>query len=441
MIRPYVALVGRPNTGKSTLFNRIAGRRISIVENTPGVTRDRIVTQCEWLGNSFYLIDTGGIEPYSDDIILSKMREQAYLAMDMAEAIVFVTDGREGVTAADKEIAALLMRCQSKVVLAVNKIEERSQMEDTYEFYELGLGEPFAISAEHGVGIGDLLDEVVAKFPGELMGIEAEESLKIAVVGRPNAGKSTLVNVLLGEDRVIVSEVAGTTRDAIDTPFRYENEQYTLIDTAGIRKNAKQGDAIEYYSMLRALRAIERSDLCVLIIDASCGVTDQDTRIASAIAEAYKAMVVVINKWDLIEKQTNTMAEMEQDIRGKLHFVDYAPIIFMSAGKNQRVGKLMPKIQEVFKQYSRRVPTGLLNDAVGDAAMMNQPPIRKGRSLKLFYTSQPAVSPPTFVIFVNDEKLVTDSYAKYLEGRLRRAFGFEGTPLKIIYRSKKTDKQ
>ncbi|MBR5996092.1 MAG: ribosome biogenesis GTPase Der [Eubacteriaceae bacterium] len=437
MNKPYVALVGRPNTGKSTLFNRLAGRRISIVDDTPGVTRDRVVAQAEWSSNAFYVIDTGGIEPYSDETIPAGMRRQAFLAMEMADVIIFVVDGRAGLTADDKEIAHLLQKNKNKVVLAVNKIENASQINDTFEFYELGLGEPYAISAEHGNGVGDLLDEVIARFPEEMAGAELNEGKRIAIVGRPNSGKSTLVNALLKEDRVIVSDIAGTTRDAIDVPFIYEGEEYTLVDTAGIRKNAKQGDSVEYYSMIRALRAIERSDICLLVIDATKKALDQDIRIASAIKDANKAVVIVVNKWDLVKKETNTMAEMEKEIRGKLHVIDYAPMVFISAIDSGRLHKLMPVVQDALAQYSRRIQTGLLNEAVASAFEMNQPPIKKGRSLKLYYTSQPSDSPPTFVFFLNDETLMTDTYSKYLEGRLREAFGFSGTPLKFIFRSKK----
>ena len=436
MTKPYIALVGRPNTGKSTLFNRLAGRRIAIVEDTPGVTRDRIIAEGEWLDNSFYIIDTGGIEPDSDDVILSQMRSQANLAMDMADVIIFVVDGREGVTADDSEIATMIRKFNKGVILAVNKLDEYSQFENKYEFYELGLGEPYVISAEHGNGVGDLLDRAVELFPEEKKAVTAEDKRKIAVVGKPNAGKSTLVNTLLGEERVIVSDIAGTTRDAIDTEFSYNGREYLLIDTAGIKKKAKSDSAIDYYSSVRALKAIDRSDVCLLLIDGVAGVTDHDVKIAGMIKEAYKAMIIVVNKWDLVEKDTNTMSRMKKEILRKLHFVDYAPVEFISALNNDRVGKLMPIVEEVLENYACRINTGLLNDAVGDAVMITSPPIKKGKQLRFFYSSQPAPCPPTFVMFVNDDSLVSVQYEKYLEGRLRTAFGFKGTPIKFIYRNK-----
>lgn len=440
MTKPYIALVGRPNTGKSTLFNRLAGRRIAIVEDTPGVTRDRIIAEGEWLNSSFYIIDTGGIEPDSDDVILSQMRSQAALAMDMADVIIFVADGREGVTADDREIATMIRKFNKGVILAVNKLDEYSQFDNKYEFYELGLGEPYVISAEHGNGVGDLLDAAVEMFPDEKKASPGDEKRKIAVVGKPNAGKSTLVNTLLGEERVIVSDIAGTTRDAIDTEFSYNGEDYLLIDTAGIKRKTKSDSAIDYYSSVRALKAIERSDVCLLLIDGSAGVTEHDVKIAGMIREAYKALIIVVNKWDLVEKDTNTMANMKKEILRKLHFVDWAPVEFISALAGSRVGKLMPIVEEVLESYSRRINIGLLNDAVGDAVMITSPPIKKGRQLRFYYTSQPAACPPTFVMFVNDDSLVTVQYEKYLEGRLRTAFGFRGTPIKFIYRNK-TDKK
>ncbi|MBO4360853.1 MAG: ribosome biogenesis GTPase Der [Eubacteriaceae bacterium] len=436
MTKPYIALVGRPNTGKSTLFNRLAGRRIAIVEDTPGVTRDRIIAEGEWLDNAFFIIDTGGIEPDSDDVILSQMRSQANLAMDMADVIIFVADGREGVTADDREIATMIRKFNKGVILAVNKLDDYSQFDSKYEFYELGLGEPYVISAEHGNGVGDLLDRAVELFPEEKKVSESDNRRKIAVVGKPNAGKSTLVNTLLGEERVIVSDIAGTTRDAIDTEFSYNGEEYLLIDTAGIRKKTKSDSAIDYYSSVRALKAIERSDVCLLLIDGSVGVTEHDIKIAGMIKEAFKAMIIVVNKWDLVEKDTNTMSNMKKEILKRLHFVDWAPVEFISALTNSRVGRLMPIVEEVLENYSMRINTGLLNDAVGDAVMITSPPIKKGRQLRFYYTSQPAVCPPTFVMFVNDDTLVSVQYEKYLEGRLRTAFGFKGTPIKFIYRNK-----
>lgn len=436
MSKPYIALVGRPNTGKSTLFNRLAGRRISIVEDTPGVTRDRIIAEGEWLSNAFYIIDTGGIEPDTDDVILSQMRTQAELAMDMSDVIIFIADSKDGVTAADREIASMIRKNNKNIILAVNKIDDYSHMDALYEFYELGLGEPYAISAEHGNGVGDVLDKAISLIPEEKRGQNADSARKIAVVGKPNAGKSTLINSLLGEERVIVSSIAGTTRDAIDTEFKYNGEDYLLIDTAGIKRKSKKDTAVDYYSMLRALKAIERSDLCILMIDAVNGITEQDVKIAGLIKEAYKAVIVVMNKWDLVEKDTNTMARMKKEVLNKLYFIDYAPVEFISAINNKRVQKLMPTVESVFEQYSKRITTGLLNDAIGDAVMINSPPIKKGKQLRIFYSSQPAVNPPTFVLFVNDDSLMTTQYEKYLEGRMRMSFGFEGAPLKFVYRNK-----
>lgn len=440
MSKPYVAFVGRPNTGKSTLFNKLAGRRISIVENTPGVTRDRIIAEAEWLGNSFYIIDTGGIEPESDDVILSQMRLQAQLAMEMADVIVFTVDGRDGVTAADREIADMIRKSSTPCVLAVNKIDDWSSADKAYEFYELGLGEPFPISAEHTLGVGDMLDQVIADFPDEKLGIAASDKPKIAIIGKPNSGKSTLVNTLLGEERVIVSDIAGTTRDAIDTIFEYDGAEYVLIDTAGIKRKKSSLDSIEYYSSLRAMQAIERSDVCVLMIDASEGVTDQDLKVAGMADEAHRAIVVVMNKWDLIDKETNTMAKLQKEAQKKLYFIDYAPILFMSAKDNKRVDKLMPTIIEVLGEYGKRINTGLMNEVIADAVTMNPTPSKAGRHMNILYVSQVSVKPPTFALFVNDPSLCTYTYTRYLEGKIRAAFGFVGSPLKLVYRER-TEKE
>lgn len=439
MKEPFVALIGRPNTGKSTLFNKISGKRISIVEDTPGVTRDRIITDTSWAGNSFFLIDTGGIEPKSDDIILKQMKRQANLAIDMADVIVLVTDGRAGVTASDREIATMIRKSGKPCVLAVNKIDSFDIDYLRYEFYDLSLGEPIGISAEHALGFGDLLDEVVSYFPDNKKGIEEEERTKIAVVGKPNAGKSSLVNTLLGENRVIVSNISGTTRDAIDTIFNYEGKNYTLIDTAGIRRKSKIYDDIEHYSTIRAIGAIERSDLCILMIDAIEGVTDQDVKIAGLIKDRFKAVIIVINKWDLVEKETNTMKEMEKKIRSSLYFLDFAPILFISATEKKRTHKLMPLVEEVLVEYQKRVTTGLLNEIMGDAVMMNNPPAKGTKRMKIFYTSQVSTAPPTFVIFVNEPELEQDSYSRYLINKLREAFTFLGSPIKLIYRKKQED--
>ncbi len=436
MNKPYVALVGRPNTGKSTLFNKLAGRRISIVEDTPGVTRDRIIAESSWNGSSFYLIDTGGIEPDSTDVILSQMRRQAQIAMEMADVIVFVVDAKDGVTAADKEISSMIRKNSTKCILAVNKIDHWDKVSLTYEFYDLGLGDPVPLSAEHGLGVGDLLDEVVSRFPEDQKDIDESNNYKIAVVGKPNAGKSTLINTLLGEDRLIVSEIAGTTRDSIDTEFTYDENMYTLIDTAGIKRKTKSDLPVEYYSMLRAVRSIERSNVCVLMIDATIGVSEQDTKIAGLIQEANKAIVIIINKWDLVKKETNTMIEMEKDIRRKLHFIDYAPILFLSAIDGKRTDKIMPTILKVIEQYERRISTGLLNEVIGNAVSMNSTPSKGGRHQKVYYVSQVGTRPPAILLFVNDETLSEQSYTRYLEGKLRETFGFSGTPIKILYRTK-----
>ncbi len=436
MSKPYVALVGRPNTGKSTLFNRMAGKRISIVEDTPGVTRDRIIAEAEWCGTSFYVIDTGGIEPDSVEPIPAQMRRQAQAAMDMADVIIFIVDAKTGATASDREIAAMIRKKSADVILAVNKIDSPDKAPLLYEFYELGLGEPMQLSAEHGLGLGDILDKALSMFPTESLGQSADECSRIAVVGRPNAGKSTLINSLLGEQRVIVSEIAGTTRDAVDTDFSYDGQSYVLIDTAGIRKKGKNSPAIEYYSMLRALKAIERSEICLLVIDAVAGVTDQDVKIAGMIKEAYKAIVIVMNKWDLVEKETNTMVHMQKDIMSKLHFVGYAETVFLSAVDSGRMNRLMPAVEKALAEYAKRITTGLLNDALGDAVLTNSPPVKKGKQLKIFYMNQVSAKPPTFVMFVNDDALMTTQYEKYLEGKLRTAFGFNGTPVKFIYRNK-----
>lgn len=436
MREPFVALIGRPNTGKSTLFNKISGKRISIVEDTPGVTRDRIITDTSWQGSSFFLVDTGGIEPKTDDIILTQMKRQADLAIDMSDVIVLVVDGRAGVTANDREVATMIRRSGKPCILAVNKIDSYEIEYLIYEFYELGLGDPIAISAEHGIGFGDLLDEIVEHFPENKKGIDEEERTRIAVVGKPNAGKSTLVNTLLGENRVIVSEISGTTRDAIDTVFTYENKQYTLIDTAGIRKKSKIYDDIEHYSIIRAIGAIERSDVCLLMIDALDGVTDQDVKIAGLIKDRYKAVIILINKWDLVKKGNNTMRDMEKDIRKSLYFLDFAPMIFISASEKSRTEKIMPEIESVLEEYSKRITTGVLNEIMGDAVMMNNPPVKGTKRMKIFYTSQVATNPPTFVIFVNDPALEQDSYTRYLIGKIRESFAFKGCPIKMIYRQR-----
>ena len=395
MSLPLVAVVGRPNVGKSTFFNKVVGKRLSIVEDTPGVTRDRIYAEAEWCGVHFALIDTGGIEPDSKDIILSQMREQAEMAIDTSDVILFMVDGKEGLTAADREVGEMLMKTGKKVVLAVNKIDNQDLPDDFYDFYELGLGEPIAISSANMLNLGDLLDEIVASFP-EGAGEEEDDSIKIAMIGKPNVGKSSLVNKILGENRVIVSPIAGTTRDSIDTPFEFDGDQYTLIDTAGIRRKSKVNEDIEKFSVIRAVAAIERCDVCMLMIDAQDGVTEQDKKIAGIAHEAGKGIVILVNKWDLIEKETNTMKKFREDIEKELGFMSYAPSIFISALTGQRVDQVMGMAKIVAENRAMRVPTGQLNTVITDAMMMKQPPSDKGKRLKIYYVTQVGVKPPLF---------------------------------------------
>lgn len=436
MAKPVVAIVGRPNVGKSTLFNKIAGKRISIVEDTPGVTRDRIYTEVEWLENKFTIIDTGGIEPYSEDIILVQMRRQAEIAIDMANVIVFLVDGQEGVTPADQEVANMLRKSQKKVVLVVNKIDAAKYMDNVYEFYNLGLGEPIGISAAQALGLGDMLDEIIKGFPEEAEDDYDELTIKVAVVGKPNVGKSSLVNKIIGEERVIVSDVAGTTRDAIDTPFEVGEDKYVFIDTAGLRKKKKIFENIERYSVVRALTAIERADVCLILIDATEGVTEQDTKIAGYVNEQGKGAIIVVNKWDLIEKDDKTMNKFIDDIRRELPFMAYAPTIFVSALTGQRVIKLLELVKYVSNQNAMRISTGMVNDIINEAVLMNQPPISGGRRLKILYTTQVAVKPPTFALFLNDPSIMHFSYERYLENQLRKSFGFEGTPIRFLLRQR-----
>ena len=435
MSKPLVAVVGRPNVGKSTFFNKIVGRRVSIVEDTPGVTRDRIYAEAEWSGVEFALIDTGGIEPDSDDIILSQMREQAQVAMDMADVILFMVDGREGLTAADREVAMMLRRTGTDVVLAVNKVDTKDLPEDFYDFYELGLGDPIAISSANMLNLGDLLDRIIENFP-EGEGTEEEEMVKIAMIGKPNVGKSSLVNRLLGENRVIVSPVAGTTRDSIDTPFTYEGEEYLLIDTAGIRRKSKVNEDIERFSVLRAVAAIERCDVCMLMVDGREGITEQDKKIAGIAHEAGRGIVIAVNKWDIVEKETNTMSRMKKEIAKELAFMSYAPVIFISALTGQRVEQVISMARYVAENRAMRVPTGKLNMVITDATMMKQPPADKGRRLKIYYVSQVGVKPPLFSFKINSRPLMHFSYSRYLENKIRESFGFEGTSLKFVFREK-----
>ena len=403
MGKPIVAIVGRPNVGKSTLFNKIAGKRIAIVEDRPGVTRDRNYTKVEWLNNEFNLIDTGGIEPDSTEIIPAQMRRQAELAIETADVIVFMVDGREGLISSDIEIADMLRRSKKPIVLAVNKVDTKESSPHLYDFYELGLGDPMEISSSLGLGIGDLLDEIIKHFPTEDSSEEDEDVIKVAIIGKPNVGKSSILNKILGEERVIVSNIAGTTRDAIDTPFTDGEDKYIFIDTAGVRRKSRITDNVERYSVIRSLAAIERADVCLLVIDAQEGITEQDKRIAGFSHEEGKGLIIVVNKWDLIEKETNTMNQYIKRIRNELAFCDYAPILFISALTGQRLPKVLEKIKFVSNQHSLRIPTGVLNDIIGEAMLLKQPPSDKGKRLRIFYATQASVKPPTFILFINDK--------------------------------------
>jgi len=435
MSKPLVAVVGRPNVGKSTLFNKIAGRRISIVEDTPGVTRDRIYAETEWSGVPFALIDTGGIEPNSSDPILSRMREQARVAIDTSDVILFMVDGKEGVTASDREVAAMLTRTGKNVILTVNKVDSPKLPEDFYDFYELGLGEPIPISAANMLNFGDLLDRVAESFPaGEPE--EDEDAIKIAVTGKPNVGKSSLVNELLGEERVIVSPTAGTTRDSIDTPFEKDGDRYLLIDTAGIRRKSKVNEAIERFSVIRAIAAIERCDVCLLMIDAAEGITEQDKKIAGVAHEAGKGIIITVNKWDLVKKETNTMKNFRQELAKELAFMAYAPSVFISVLEKQRVDRVLAMAKTVAENRAMRIPTGQLNGLITDATMMKQPPSDKGKRLKIYYVTQVGVKPPLFSFKVNSRPLMHFSYARYLENQIREGFDFSGTPIKFVFREK-----
>ena len=441
MSKPIVALIGKPNVGKSTFFNYLAGSRISIVEDTPGVTRDRIYAETNWRGRDFTLIDTGGIEPDSDDIILSQMREQANLAIAMADVIIFLTDIRQGVTAADKEIALMLKKSGKPIVLVCNKADNiEKDKDEIYEFYNLGIGEPYPISATNAIGIGDVLDAIYEKFPKNDEEENDDDKIKVAVIGKPNVGKSSLINKILGENRAIVSDIAGTTRDAIDSEFENEKGKYVLIDTAGVRKKSKIKENIEKYSIMRTLLAIERADVCLMMIDAVEGVTDQDAKIAGEAHEAGKGVIIVVNKWDAVEKETGTLESYKKDIYQKLKYLSYAPIIFISALTGQRVNKLFDLINNVAEQNALRVKTSVLNQVINEAIAIVQPPSDKGRRLRIYYGTQVATKPPTFVIFVNDKKLFHFSYERYLVNQIRKEFGLVGTPIRIIAREK-SDKE
>ncbi len=437
MPKPIIAIVGRPNVGKSMLFNKIIGKRLSIVEDTPGVTRDRIYGESDWCGRSFTLVDTGGIEPRTDNQILEFMRDQARTAIETATVIVFLTDIRTGLTASDQEVAAMLLRSGKPIVLAVNKMDSTGAPDpDFYEFYNLGMGDPIAVSAVHGHGTGDLLDACLQYFPPEDEEEEEDSAIKVAVIGKPNAGKSSLVNKILGEERVIVSDVAGTTRDAIDSRFENDKGKFIFIDTAGLRRKSKVEEAIEKYSVLRATMAIERADVCLIMIDAMEGVTEQDTKVAGLAHEAGKASIIVVNKWDLVEKDGKTMDRMRKEVQEGLSFMAYAPILFISAKTGQRVDRLFELIDYVSNQAATRITTGMLNDVLADAQTRVQPPTDKGRRLKIYYMTQVGVKPPHYVIFCNDTRLFHFSYQRYLENCIRNTFGLEGTPIKISVRQR-----
>ena len=441
MSKPIVAIIGKPNVGKSTFFNYLAGSRISIVQDTPGVTRDRVYADTNWRGRNFTLIDTGGIEPDSEDIILSQMREQANLAIQMADVIIFLTDIRQGVTAADKEIALMLKKSGKPIVLVCNKADNfEKERQEIYEFYNLGIGEPFPISATNAIGIGDVLDEIYEKFPPKQEGEEDDDIIKVAVIGKPNVGKSSLINKILGQNRAIVSNIAGTTRDAIDTPFENEMGKYILIDTAGVRKKSKVTESIEKFSIMRTLLAIERADVCLMIIDAQEGVTDQDAKIAGEAHEAGKGIIIVVNKWDAIEKENGTLENYRKKIYEKLSYLSYAPVIFISAKTGQRVPKLFELINQVAEENSKRVSTSVLNQVINEAIAMVQPPTDKGKRLKIFYGTQASTKPPTFVIFVNNKELFHFSYERYLVNQFRKEFGLQGTPVRIMVREKGEEK-
>lgn len=438
-MKPLVAIVGRPNVGKSTLFNKLIGRRVAIVEDTPGVTRDRIYGDATWLNYAFTLIDTGGIEPASEDVIKVQMRRQAELAIETADVIVFMVDGREGMTSADEEVAEMLRRSKKPVVLVVNKVDAQKFEDARYEFYSLGLGEPVTVSAEQGLGLGDMLDEVVRDFPKDTEEGESDR-VNIAVVGKPNVGKSSLVNALLGQERAIVSDIPGTTRDSIDTPFLHNGREYVLVDTAGIRrKRSIEENSIERYSVIRSLAAIRRADVVLIVCDASQGLSEQDVRIAGYAHEEGKASVLVVNKWDLIEKDTHTMDTFKKDLSNDLAFMSYVPMLFISAKNGQRVNRVMESVNEVFEQTCRRISTGMLNDVVNEAVAMNEPPSDSGRRLKIYYATQPSVRPPTFVVFVNDTELMHFSYERYLENYFRKSFGLMGTPVRLLIRNRKKE--
>ena len=441
-IKPIVAVVGRPNVGKSTLFNALAGEKIAIVKDTPGITRDRIYADITWLNHSFTLIDTGGIEPDSKDIILSQMREQAQIAIDTADVILFLVDVKQGLVDADMKVADMLRKSHKPVLLIVNKVDDFNKfMVDTYEFYNLGIGDPIPVSAANRLGIGDMLDQVTKHFDLDAMEEEEDdERPRIAIIGKPNVGKSSLINKLIGENRVIVSDIAGTTRDAIDTPVKYNGKEYVFIDTAGLRRKKKVKEDLEHYMIIRTVSAVERADVVVLVIDADEGVTEQEAKIAGIAHERGKGFIIAVNKWDLIEKNDKTIYRFQEKVRSTLSFMPYAEILFISAKTGQRIGKLYETIDAVVENSTLRVATGVLNEIMTEAVAMQQPPSDKGKRLRLYYITQVSVKPPTFVIFVNDKELMHFSYTRYIENQIRNAFGFRGTPLKFIIRERNEDK-
>ncbi|WP_147804805.1 ribosome biogenesis GTPase Der [Alkalicoccus halolimnae] len=436
MSKPVLAIVGRPNVGKSTIFNRLIGERLAIVEDKPGVTRDRIYSTAEWLNHEFFLIDTGGIE-MSDEPLLEQMRMQAELAIDEADVICFVVNGRDGITGADEEVAQLLQRSNKPVVIAVNKMDDHSMHEKLYEFYSLGVGDPYPVSGSHGLGLGDMLDAACSYFPEDHGTDYDVDTIRMSLIGRPNVGKSSLVNAILGEERVIVSSIPGTTRDAIDTPFIRDDQEYVVIDTAGMRKRGKVYETTEKYSVLRALKAIDRSDVVLVVIDGEEGIIEQDKKIAGYAHEAGRAVVLVVNKWDAVQKDDKTMQKFEQKIRDQFQFLDYAPIVFLSALTKQKLHQLLPVVNQVSESHNLRIKTNVLNDVIVDAVTSNPTPTdHGGKRLRINYTTQVAVAPPTFVLFVNDPELMHFSYRRYLENNIRRAFGFIGTPIRILERKK-----
>jgi GTP-binding protein len=441
LARPIIAIVGRPNVGKSTIFNRIVGDRLAIVEDKPGITRDRLYGIGEWLNQEFSVIDTGGIEIDGEDAILKSVRVQAELAIEEADVIIFMVDAKAGVTSSDEEVAQLLFRSKKPVILAVNKVDNLQRQDEIYEFYSLGFGDPIGISGSHGIGIGDLLSAAAAHFPDKKEEEYGEEVIRFALIGRPNVGKSSLTNAILGEERVIVSDQAGTTRDAIDTPFERDGQKFVIIDTAGMRKRGRVWENTEKYSVMRAMKAIERADVILVVIDGEEGIIEQDKHIAGYAHEAGKAAIFVVNKWDIVDKDDKTMQQFTQKIRDHFLFMSYAPIVFVSAKTKQRLQKLLPVVIQVSEQHSLRIQTHMLNDVVSDAVAYNAPPTDKGRRMRINYATQVAVKPPSIVLFVNDPELMHFSYERYLENKIRAAFGFEGTPIRLFTRKKSSDNE